>query len=62
MWNFKTIRPVGAGVFRADEWTNGRRERHDEPYSRFPRFFLKEPNKSNCTHVSGEQAASIVRT
>jgi hypothetical protein len=25
------IRSVGVGLFRADRWTGGRKDRHDEP-------------------------------
>jgi hypothetical protein len=35
---FMKIRPVGAELFRADGWTDGRSDRHDEAYSRFSKF------------------------
>jgi len=42
--NFMKIRPVGAGLFHADSWTDGQTDRHDENKVSYRNFAKQSKN------------------
>jgi len=49
------IRPVGAKLFHGDRRTDGKTERHDEPFCRFSHNFANSPKKTRHIYPCSAQ-------